>query len=507
MNLFNPVVLGFLALGLAVGYFVRNVIATRRARRIEETIRKRISDAKAEAQDIVSKAQAQSITVLDEIKKDEKERKEKLDKTEERLLQREETLEKQLGVLSEREERINGEREKLGQEREEVKEKKEKAIAELEKLAGLSKEAAKEKLMSETKEVYQTDLVETIQKMEHDRKDEIEKKASEIITGALMRYARSHVSDVTTTVFTLPSEDLKGKIIGREGRNIKALERATGVEIVVDETPETVILSSFDPLRREIARLSLERLIKDGRIQPARIEETVEEVKQDMIRRMQEIGEQATMEVGVLGFPKEILQLIGRLHFRTSYGQNVLTHSIEMAHLSGMMARELGANVDVAKKGALVHDIGKAISHEVEGTHVDLGMKILSKYGVDEAVINAMRSHHEDYPFATSEAFIVTAADILSAGRPGARRDTVEQYLKRLRDLEAIASNFKSVKQAYALSAGREIRIFVVPEQIDDFGALQLAKDVAFKVQQDMKYPGEIKVNVIRETRAVEYAR
>jgi len=503
----NPLLWAFLALGLSVGYFVRNLIATRRARRIEETIRKRISDAKVQAQGIISDAQQQSIKLLEDVKKEEKETKEKLEKTEERLLSREESLEKQLVTVGEREERLSAEREKVSQERDELKEVKEKTVTELEKIASLSKEEAKEKIFEEVKEAYKTDLTETIQHMEHDRKDEIEKKASDIITGALMRYSRSHVSDVTTTVFTLPSEDLKGKIIGREGRNIKALERATGVDIIVDETPETVILSSFDPLRREIAKISLERLVTDGRIQPARIEETVEEVKQDLIKRMQDIGEEASMEVGVVGFPKEILQLIGRLHFRTSYGQNVLTHSIEMAHIAGMIARELGSNIDVAKKGALVHDIGKAISHEVEGTHVDLGMKILTKYGVDESVINAMRSHHEDYPFASPESFIVTAADILSAGRPGARRDSVEQYLKRLRDLEGIASNFKGVKQAYALSAGREIRIFVVPEQIDDFGALQMAKDIASKVQHELKYPGEIKVNVIRETRAVEYAR
>ncbi|PIR88690.1 MAG: ribonuclease Y [Candidatus Harrisonbacteria bacterium CG10_big_fil_rev_8_21_14_0_10_44_23] len=503
----NPLLWAFLALGLSVGYFVRNLIATRRARRIEETIRKRISDAKVQAQGIISDAQQQSIKLLEDVKKEEKETKEKLEKTEERLHSREESLEKQLVTVGEREERLSAEREKVSQERDELKEVKEKTVTELEKIASLSKEEAKEKIFEEVKEAYKTDLTETIQHMEHDRKDEIEKKASDIITGALMRYSRSHVSDVTTTVFTLPSEDLKGKIIGREGRNIKALERATGVDIIVDETPETVILSSFDPLRREIAKISLERLVTDGRIQPARIEETVEEVKQDLIKRMQDIGEEASMEVGVVGFPKEILQLIGRLHFRTSYGQNVLTHSIEMAHIAGMIARELGSNIDVAKKGALVHDIGKAISHEVEGTHVDLGMKILTKYGVDESVINAMRSHHEDYPFASPESFIVTAADILSAGRPGARRDSVEQYLKRLRDLEGIASNFKGVKQAYALSAGREIRIFVVPEQIDDFGALQMAKDIASKVQHELKYPGEIKVNVIRETRAVEYAR
>ena len=328
-----------------------------------------------------------------------------------------------------------------------------------------------------------------------------------IITTALQRYARSHVTDLTTTVFHLPNEEIKGKIIGREGRNIRTLERLTGAELILDESPENIIISSFDPLRREIARLALEKLIKDGRIQPAKIEEKVEESKNELTKRMQEIGEQACLEVGVITLPKEIIQLLGRLHFRTSYGQNVLVHSIEMAHVSGMIAAELGANVEIAKVGALVHDIGKAISHEVEGTHVNLGRKLLQKYGVDDRIIQAMESHHEEYPFATTESFIVAAADILSAARPGARRDTAENYFKRLEDLEKIATGFDGVKTAYALSAGREIRVFVVPEKIDDFGALQLAKNVAAKVQSELKFPGEIKVNVIRETRAVEYAK
>ena len=323
----------------------------------------------------------------------------------------------------------------------------------------------------------------------------------------MQRYARSHVAELTTTVFNLTNEDLKGKIIGREGRNIRTLERLTGVEVIVDETPESIILSSFDPLRREIASVALEKLIKDGRIQPAKIEEKVEEAKQELGKRMLAIGEQAALEVGVLDLPKEILQLLGRLHFRTSYGQNVLVHSIEMAHISSMMASELGADAEVAKKGALLHDIGKAISHEVEGTHVDLGRKILKKYGIAEAVIRAMESHHEEYPFSTPESFIVTAADVLSAARPGARRDTVENYLKRLEELEKIVNSFAGVKNSYALSAGREIRVFVVPEKVDDFGALQMAKNIAAKIQSELKYPGEIRVNVIREMRAVEYAR
>lgn len=327
------------------------------------------------------------------------------------------------------------------------------------------------------------------------------------MTTAIQRYSRSHVSEITTTTFNLPGEDMKGKIIGREGRNIKTLERLTGVELIVDEAPDYIVISSFDPTRREIARLALEKLLKDGRIQPAKIEEKVEEARQEINKRINELGEEAAYEVGIYDLPKEILQLLGRLHFRTSYGQNVLLHSVEAAHMAAMIAAELGINVDLAKKASLLHDIGKAIDHEVAGNHIELGQKILRKYSIADDVIKAMESHHEDYPFATPEAFVVAAADALSAARPGARRESLENYLKRLTELEKIATGFGGVRTAYAISAGREVRIFVVPEKIDDFGAFQLAKDVAKKIESELNYPGEIKVNVVREVKAVEYAR
>jgi len=508
MNLqLTPLAWGLLVVGLAAGYIIRHVVASKRARSVEGKVKVKVEEAKKEAEDLVQKAKEKSLTLVEEAQKDERERKDRLEKMEERLIKKEESLERQLSSISQKEEAVRGEEKQIEETKGKITEIRKQAVAQLEKVAGYSAEEAKEKIFAEIEKRYQDDLVVTISKMEKERREEIEKKASEIITTAIMRYARTHVADVTTSIFTLPSEDLKGKIIGREGRNIKALERATGVEIIVDETPESIILSSFDPLRREIAHMALEKLLKDGRIQPAKIEEKVDEAKKELIKRMQKIGEDASMEVGVLGFPKEILQLLGRLHFRTSYGQNVLVHSIEMAHIAGMIAQELGTNVEVAKKGALVHDIGKSISHEVEGKHVDLGMKILEKYGVEAPVIDAMKSHHEDYPFSSPASFIVTAADILSAARPGARRDTVEQYIKRLKDLEEISSSFDGVNKAYALSAGREIRVFVVPEKIDDFKALQLAKDIANKIQASMQYPGEIKVNIIREMRAVEYAR
>jgi len=377
----------------------------------------------------------------------------------------------------------------------------------VEKSAGLTTEQAREIIIKRTQEAYQKDLVQMVQKLEHERVEELEKKSLDILTTAIQRYSRSHVAEVTTSIFHLPNEDLKGKIIGREGRNIKALERLTGVEFIIDEAPDYIVISSFDPMRREVAGLTLEKLLKDGRIQPARIEEKVEESKNELTKRAFEIGEQAAHEVGIYDLPKELIQLLGRLHFRTSYGQNALVHSIEAAHLAGMIASELGINADVSRKAALLHDIGKAIDHEVAGSHVELGQKILKKYNISEKVIQAMESHHEDYPFASPEAYVVVATDALSAARPGARRENIDNYIKRLEELEKIAGEFSGVKQAYAISAGRELRIFVTPEKMDDFAAFQLAHDVANKIEAELKYPGEIKVVVIREMRAVEYAR
>lgn len=504
---YEPLTLAVLIVGLIAGYFIRYYLAARRIDSLERRLKEGIKKAKSEAQDIVLEAKDKAVVLLDEAKEELKERKTSLDRLEERLFKKDEEFAK-------REAEIRAEREGFTAKAKEIEEKEKElegmkagVRGELSRIAGLSPEEAKERLLKEVQEKYSEDLSKTLAALTREKREEIEKKSVEIMTEAIQRYARSHVSELTTSAFTLPSEDLKGKIIGREGRNIRTIERLTGVELIIDETPETIIISSFDPLRREIARLTLQKLIKDGRIQPAKIEEKVEEAKAEIEERIYQIGEEAAYEVGILGLPKEIIQLLGRLSFRTSFGQNVLVHSVEMAHLSGMMAAELGANVEVAKAGALLHDIGKAIDHEVPGTHVELGRKILKKYGIDDEVIAAMESHHEEYPFSTPESFIVAAADVLSAARPGARRGTLENYLKRLEDLEKIAAGFDGVRQAYALSAGREIRVFVVPEKIDDFRALQLARDIANKIESEMKYPGEIKVNVIRESRAVEYAK
>ncbi len=503
----NPYLWGSLVLGAVAGYLIRQFLAAKQGNSVEQKIKVWLEEAQTQAKEVVLQAKDRAAALFEEIKKEEKERKLQLSKYEERLVKKEETLEKQLGDIAQKKTDFEKASELLNVERAKIDELQKKVMGELERVANLSFSEAKEQLLETIKKDHNDELARAVQVLERDRRDVVEKRSLEIITTAIQRYARSHVADVTTSVFQLPNEELKGKIIGREGRNIRTLERLTGVEVIMDETPDTVVLSSFDPLRREIARLTLEKLIKDGRIQPAKIEEKVEESKQEMNKRMMEIGENAALEVGVIGFPKEIILLLGRLYFRTSFGQNVLIHSIEMAHICGMMAAELGANVEVAKKGALVHDIGKAIDHEVEGTHVDIGRKLLKKYGVDDAIIHAMESHHEEYPYSTPESFIVSAADVLSAARPGARRGTVENYIKRLQDLENIATSFEGVKSAYAISAGREVRVFVVPEKIDDFGALQLAKNIASKIETDMKYPGEIKVNVIREMRAVEVAR
>ncbi|HUC01326.1 MAG TPA: ribonuclease Y [Candidatus Paceibacterota bacterium] len=485
-----------LAVGGAVGYLIRRYSGANK-----------LAEAETKAKEIVLEAKEKAASILVDLKNEEKDRRKEIDALEARVLHREETLDKKLTDLSAEETKLRAREESAKAKEEAVAKKESEVEGRLEKIGGLSVADAKEEIMRRAREDRSADLAQAIQKIDRENREEVEKRANDIITIALQRYARSHVAEMTTTLFHLEDEEIKGKIIGREGRNIRALERATGVEFIIDEAPDAIIISSFDPFRREVARIALEKLVKDGRIQPAKIEETVEAARTDLNRRTQEIGEAAAQDLGVFDLPKELLQMIGRLHFRTSYGQNVLVHSTEMAYIAEMMARELGLNAEVAKKGALLHDIGKAIDHEVEGTHVELGIKLLRKYNIAEPVIEAMQSHHDDYPYARPEAYVVTAADVLSAARPGARRGTLENYVKRLADLEKIAGEFNGVKSAYAIAAGRELRVFVIPEKVDDFRALELAREIANKIQAELKYPGEIKVNVIREMRAVEYAR
>ncbi len=499
--------LGFLIFGFIIGYLIRLIIVSQQKDSVEKKLQEKILEAETQAKEILIEAKTQANSILEEATKEERFRKQELRHFEERLLKKDESLEQKRKKIEEELTLVKKRQEDLNKLETELEKMREKVVLELEKIAGFSKEEAKKILFEELEQKYKEEIKDMLVRQEKEKKEILENQALEIITTAIQRCARNHIGDITTTVVNLPNEEIKGKIIGREGRNIRTFERLTGVELVIDETPESILISSFDPLRREIARIALEKLIKDGRIQPARIEEKVEEAKQEIEDRIQKIGEEAAYEVGILDLPKEIMNLLGRLHFRTSYGQNVLGHSIEMAHIAGIIAAELGLRVDIAKKGALLHDIGKAVDHEVEGSHVDIGRRLLRKYGVDEEVIKAMEAHHEEYPFAIPEAYIVAAADIISAARPGARRDTLEKYLKRLEEMEKIVNSFEGIKQSYAISAGREVRVFVIPEKIDDFGTLNIARNIAAKIKAELNYPGEIKVTVIREIRAVEYAR
>lgn len=493
--------------GIIAGYFFRKAVVKKRANTIEAKLSERLERVKDEAREILIDAKKKAAETLESAQEELRTERAKLAKTEDRVLRKDELLEQKLGAAEINSQKVQEELKKAQELRHDIEELRASEIDKLEKIAGLSREEAKEELFNRVEAEYKDDLGSTLKKMERERRTSIEQKAAEIISTVLQRYARSHVGDLTTSVVHLPNEDIKGRIIGREGRNIRHFERLTGVELIMDEAPDSITISSFDPSRREIAKIALESLLQDGRIQPARIEEKIEEAKKDVNQKIREAGETAVYEVGILDLPPEIVQLLGRLSFRTSYGQNVLLHSIEVATIAKMLAQELGLDAEVAKKAGLLHDIGKAVDHEIEGTHLELGRKILQKYRVDERVVKAMQSHHDDYPPEIPEAHIVNAADTISGARPGARRDSFENYLKRLGDLEQIANSFEGVEKSYAIQAGREIRVFVTPEKIDDIQAIQLARTIAKKIEEELNYPGEIKVTIIRETRAIEYAK
>lgn len=499
-------ILGIL-IGTLVGYVVRRLVAKRQIDSAEIKAQNILNESKNKSQEILLDAKNKALKILDEAKEDQKTR-------QAQLLRIENMLSKKEGELDEGKKEIESTKVTLKQKVEEVsvvkknlEEKTSEIVKELEKVAGLKKLEAKNLLLKQIEEENKDEVYQKLRKLEMDGQEQIDARAREILAVAVQRYASSSIADVTTTVVQLPSDEVKGKIIGKEGRNIKTIERLTGVDIIVDDTPEAIVVSGFDPVRRQVAKLAIEKLIADGRIHPAKIEEMVAKAKEEIDKKIKETGEAAIFETGVGAVDPRLAYLLGRLAFRTSFGQNVLLHSIEMSHISGMLAQELGADAMIAKKAALFHDIGKAIDHEVQGTHIEIGRKILQKFGIDEKVILGMQSHHDDYPYATLEARVVQAADVISAARPGARRETVEFYLKRLEDLERIAGSFEGVEKSYAVQAGRELRVFVVPNKIDDLGALKLAKDIAKRIEDEMKYPGEIKVNVIRETRAIEYAR
>jgi len=498
---------GALVLGVIVGYYLRVIVALGKRRSIEIDIKQMMVGAKEEAQRITDEAKKKSEAEVANLKEEEKKKGEELRETEKRLIKKDEFLDARQVEIDKEVDNIKIKVEEVKKIQEKVAKIEEEKKVELERVAKLTEGEAKEELLRDIEKKYEEDILIRIQKLENSNQEKLELRAKDILATSIQRLASSTASELMTTVVAIPNNEIKGKIIGKEGRNIRAFERASGVELIVDDTPGSIVISSFDPIRRQVARLALENLILDGRIQPAKIEELVEKAKEEINKIIKEKGEQAVYECGIFNFDPRIIAIIGRLYFRTSYGQNVLQHSIEMAHIAGMLAEELGADVAIAKAGALVHDIGKALDHEVQGTHIEIGIRILQKFGADERIITAMKSHHEDYPYETIESVIVQTADSISGGRPGARRDSVENYLKRLQELEALVNAFPAVEKSYALQAGREIRIFVTPEKISDAEAKIMARDIAMKIEQELKYPGEIKVTMIRETRIIEYAR
>ena len=500
-----------LAIGIGAGYFVRKNISEAKIGEADSLAKNIIDQANKDAETMkkekLLEAKEEIHKFRSDAEKENRERRSELQKYERRVIQKEESLDRKQQSIESKESNLNQKLRAVDEKQKEVEAIKVKQLEKLEDISGITSEKAKDIILSNAEKEVRHEMSIMIKEIETQAKEDAEKKSREIIGYAIQKCAADHVAETTVTVVNLPNDEMKGRIIGREGRNIRTLETLTGIDLIIDDTPEAVILSGFDPIRREIARIALEKLISDGRIHPARIEEMVEKAKKEVDNIIKEYGEQAIFETGVHSLHPELVKLLGRLNYRTSYGQNVLKHSIEVAHIAGIMAAEIGADIKLAKRAGLLHDIGKAVDHEMEGTHVEIGMDLLRRYKESKDVIHAMSTHHGDYEPQTVEAVLVTAADAISAARPGARRETLEAYIKRLEKLEEIANSYEGVDKSFAIQAGREIRIMVKPEKINDEEIHLLARDITKKIEEELEYPGQIKVSIIRETRAVEYAK
>ncbi len=493
--------------GLGVGFGANTLITKRRQEDIEVKAEKERQKASKEAEKILAQAREEAAKLAEDARRDEQNRRKELKELENRLVVREESLDKKLDDLDKRTEKLRASEDEIEKLKDEIRDIRGKQQEKLEKIAKLTKAEAAEKLMQMTERDIRNDLTGLVAKLQNEARDSAEDQAALIITTAMERMSSEVTAERTVTSIKLEDEEMKGRIIGKEGRNIQALQRATGVDIMVDDTPGYIVLSSFDPVRREVARQALEMLMKDGRIHPGRIEEVVDKAQKNVEKDVVRAGEDAAREVGVIGVPKEILHLLGELRFRTSYGQNVLKHSTEMAHMAGIIAEEVGANVKTTKYADLVHDLGKALTHKMEGKHHHISGEILRKYGAPEEVALAAEQHHDDMEATSVEALIIRVVDAISASRPGARNISAENFAERMKELDNIANSFGGIEKSYAISAGRDVRVFVKPQDIDDLSAIKLARDIATKIESSMQYPGTIKVNVIRETRAIEFAK